>query len=70
MSKSLQPATTIDNQISILQGRGMSVDTVLATQWRRSGLQAEFLVLDDEQTSAPAVINERKQSLTGTITGC
>lgn len=63
MSKSLKPGTTICNQISILQSRGMSVDTDLATQWRRSGLQAELLVLDDEQTSASAVINTSRVSL-------
>lgn len=33
MSKSLKPATTIDDQISILLNRGMSVDKELATQW-------------------------------------
>ena len=33
MSKSLKPVTTISDQISILQSRGMSVDTDLATQW-------------------------------------
>ena len=33
MSKSLKPGTTISDQISILQSRGMSVDTDLATQW-------------------------------------
>ena len=33
MSKSLRPGTTISDQISILQSRGMSVDTDLATQW-------------------------------------
>ena len=33
MSKSLKPGTTIGDQISILQSRGMSVDTDLATQW-------------------------------------
>ena len=33
MSKSLKPGTTISDQISILQSRGMSVDTNLAIQW-------------------------------------
>ena len=33
MSKSLKPGTTISDQISILESRGMSVDTDLATQW-------------------------------------
>ena len=33
MSKSLKPGTTICDQISILQSRGMSVDTDLAIQW-------------------------------------
>ena len=33
MPKSLRPGTTISDQISILQSRGMSVDTDLATQW-------------------------------------
>ncbi len=33
MSKSLKPGTTISDQISILQSRGMSIDTDLATQW-------------------------------------
>ena len=32
MPKSLKPGTTISDQISILQSRGMSVDTDLATQ--------------------------------------